>query len=195
MKYSLVITYYDPECKKIRMMADLLESIQYTCKDQEPDYELVIVKDGPSYCESVNRGLRRAKGDFIIVMNDDLLFKEKDWLPRLAVPGFVTTRFFSGFTLKERQYLIPDAALFCVPRDIFEQVGCIDERYKSGMNFEDTDYFLTMYQAGVRFQPVDIGAKHLGNETVRTYLSAKFESMREINHQLFNEKWQNIVLV
>ena len=52
MKYSIIIGYYDPEYKKTRLFTDLVVSI---AKCTEEDYELVVVKDGPSYVESHNR--------------------------------------------------------------------------------------------------------------------------------------------
>lgn len=188
MKHSLIITYYDPQCLKLRMMADLLDSIKATCS--RSDIELIIVKDAKSYTDAVNEGLARATGDYLIVMNDDITCEEDNWLERFAIPDTVTTRYLRSDIFMGKPFSIPDAAVFCIPRSVYELVGGIDPRYAKGANFEDTDYFLEMQQKGIQFMEVPVDVSHIGNVTTKLYFNDVHEALRNRNHFLFHEKWQ-----
>ena len=71
MKYSIIIPSYDPTGEKQEMFADLLSSIDSNSVGK--DYEIIIRKNGPSFTESHNDALRSSRGDYLIILNDDVI--------------------------------------------------------------------------------------------------------------------------
>ena len=146
MKYSILIPYYDPAYKKTRLVTELIKSIvQHT----EEDYELILVKDGASYVESHNIGLRNAKGDYIIVVNDDIVIQDREWLKKLtASDGIVSYELVAS---PISGVYMPSAVCFGMSRQTFDRLGLMDEAFKDGMNYEDSDYFMRARDLGIPF--------------------------------------------
>ena len=123
-----------------------LESIQ---KQTYPHIELIVIDtylENLSYCQSLNRGIKESKGDFILCLNDDVSLKEN--FAEEAIKGFEisdkigmvsgkilrmdgktldsTGLFLSIFrTAKERGYGCKDQGQFERPGYIFGVTGAV----------------------------------------------------------------------
>lgn len=184
--YSIVIGHYDPLSKKTEMFKALMDSIEEHSKNY--DYEIVIIKDGPSYCESYNAGMKAAKGDWIVVLNDDTLVGDSEWLNKLESDGIASWRVGSFHMHPEP---LPDAACFMFSRETFKKLGLIDEVYKDGINYEDTDYFLTAHKLGIPFYQRDINFTHYGYKTTGIYYTENSAADgKTLNRGIFNSRWR-----
>lgn len=186
MKASLIVTYYDPEAKKLSMLADALISLG-NCASRAYEIELVLVHNGPSYTESVNDGLSRASGDFLIVLNDDILMKDPMFLEKMCQEGCITAWQLGDFHLTEER--VPDAACFGMSREVFKRMGLLDLRYKDGINFEDTDYFFKAKSLGIPFVDAHVDMVHFGNATLNTYFDSIRWDRTYHNESIFRQKW------
>lgn len=180
---SIVITFFDPLLKKYNMLADLIRSIGEHSQGKE--VELVLVPNANSYVEAVNEGLRRARGEWIVVLNDDVVIRDPDWLIKLCVPGVISS-------WEIREPVMPSAACFCMDRNVFEKLGYMDERYKDGINYEDTDYFLTALSLQIPFHDAKVVMEHLGGRTFTSYFYTDMDAKRAINKAIFKEKWPKV---
>lgn len=188
MKYSFCIGYYDPEYTKTALITNLVRSIVRHSGDA--DYEFVIVKDGPSYVESFNRALANAKGAYLVVMNDDIEIKDSNWLQKLTQDEGISSWRLGQYHATPQPTTLPDAALYLMSRPVFEKLGLMDERYKDGLNYEDTDYFLTAIKLGIPFFDAEIDIYHKSNQTSGTYFKDRNSELIRINREKFNEKWR-----
>ena len=186
MKHSLIYLNYDPENRK-PWVGTALRSVLSTLTGD--DFELLIVKDTEGYVNAVNKGISLARGDFFHVINDDVIMMEHDWAEKLAQPGVITSwRFNEFFITKEK---LPDGALYCIPRTVFEKLGPLDDRYAKGYGCDEIDYWFTAKLNGVPMLEKQINLKHLENKTYQTYFKDLKENMTGRNHQLFCEKWRD----
>ena len=55
---------------------------QETCKEKYPDIKLIQNNENFGYCEGNNIGIRKAKGDYIIILNPDTIV-ESNWIEEL----------------------------------------------------------------------------------------------------------------
>lgn len=91
-----------------------------------------------------------------------------------------------------RWFPIPVLAMFCVAmrREVFLQVGELDERFTVGM-FEDDDYALRVRQAGLEVVCVeDVFVHHEGKAAFKKLSPAAYEEIFAANRRRFEEKWQ-----
>lgn len=187
MKASLIVTYYDPDVKKLGMLTDALFSLG-NCASRAYELELILVHNGASYTESVNGGLSRATGDYLIVLNDDILMKDPMFLEKMCKDDCITAWQLGTFHLTGDR--VPDAACFGMSRKTFEKLGLLDLRYKDGINFEDTDYFLTAKSLGIPFVDACVDMLHFGNTTLNAYFNAIKWDRTYHNESLFRQKWK-----
>jgi glycosyltransferase involved in cell wall biosynthesis len=183
---SILIPYYDPEYKKSRVFT---RTIQGVCLNSRGEYEIILVKDGPSYVESHNRALSAAHGDYLVVLNDDIEIQDPDWLEKLTADRDAISSWRLGAYHMHPQDL-PDAACFGMSRETFEKLGLMDEIYKDGMNYEDTDYFLRAKELGIPFRNADIKLHHYGYETAKNYSTEQATApLKELNRGIFCKRW------
>jgi glycosyltransferase involved in cell wall biosynthesis len=185
MKYSILVPSYDPEGKNIQTVSRLLESIDRCSKGK--DYELIVRKNGKSYVESHNDALRTSRGDYIIILNDDTLIQDEEWLEKLTDDNKIIS--WRGGVFGARKEPTWDFACWSMSRKTFENVGYFDERFKNGVNFEDNDYAYRAREVGVEYEIRPINMIHYGGLTLNTYYKDA-HLQREENHTKFNEKWQ-----
>ena len=112
------------------------------------------------YTKAINAGIKVAKGDKIILLNNDTVITGGDWVKRLCDP----LKDNVGVTGTIRQWS-PDAErnfiiFFCcaIRRVMFDKIGLLDETFSPGYG-EDVDFCIKVTQKGFRCIPV---AKHLG---------------------------------
>lgn len=184
MKYSILIPSYDPDARNTKQFMELLESIEKHSAGK--DYEIIIRKNGPSYCQSHNDALMTSQGDYIIILNDDVKIKDPEWLEKL-------TDDYSIISWKEGVFGHTgepcwDFACWGMSRKIFNKIGYFDERFKDGIGFEDNDYHYRAKELGIPFEARDIDIIHYGGGALNTYFGGH-NIQRERNHSLFMQKW------
>ena len=84
------------------------------------------------------------------------------------------------------------APLFCalVPRQVWDQVGTLDEGFQIGM-FEDDDFSHRVHQAGFRIVAAeDCFVHHFGQGSFRKLDSIEYNEIFEKNRRRFEEKWK-----
>lgn len=149
MKTSLIIPAYHPTKE--------LEAMTLACIDSIVDVpdEIIVQLDevGEGYSKTTNKALRLAKGDILIVGNNDLTFPEK-WIAELLKPlnnGYdIATCWTSDQKDIEVKQKIEGGAkfgsLFAMTREVYETLGGFDEQFKG--YFSDTDYRRRALDAG-----------------------------------------------
>lgn len=188
MKYSICIPSYDPEHKKHDMFMQLIESVEKHSVGR--DYEIIIRKNGPSYVESHNQALYSASGDYLIVLNDDVVINDDQWLEKFtSMPGIVSWK-WADF----RGIMFPEFTAWSMSRYVYNQLGPMDDKYKHGMNFEDVDYAFTAYTKNIPWYTVDIKLTHFVSGTFNTYYKEQ-ERLVNINREIFENKWNDQYLL
>ena len=144
------------------------------------DELLIIVNDGIGYGPAVNRGLRLAHGDFLLIANNDTAVLAGD-VSDLCDPEAVTVPKIDGQVDR-----LP-RAFFCLPRWVYEEVGGFDERFHMGY-FEDDDLIKRLEVHGVPVRPVDsVHVSHLGGTTMRQIES--YDHIFNENMKRYKKKW------
>jgi GT2 family glycosyltransferase len=171
---SAVITNYNPDEP---LLVDCFKSLQGKVD------ETIIISSKKSWLgEKINQGMRMAKGDYILILNDDAVYQSGD-LSDLCVKSAITCPKINGNQIPFH------AHVFCVPREIFEVTGGYDETYEQAY-YDDNDFWANVESKGFRRQPIDsVDFSHppQGGNTLH-----KIDNMnvwRETNRRKFNEKW------
>lgn len=169
-KISVIIPIY--------ILNEELSNITDTCltsflRTTPSDVELIVVDDGSpleyktdignfiklssnsGYTVAVNTGFKAAKGQILIVGNNDLVFPE-NWLTELIFPLNVGFDVASCWTsdqrdIRQEQIIKQDekfGALFAMNRQIYDSIGGFDEQFRG--YFSDTDYRKRMIDAGFK---------------------------------------------
>lgn len=121
-------------------VADCLEKCIESFNNQYD--ELIVVDDTDiSLAKKINKGLRLATGDFLIVSNDDVL-ADQGTLRDLCVDDRVLSPKVNGGVFK-----VFHAHMFCLPRKVYGQVGGYDESY-DGAYWIDSEYWYRLIQTG-----------------------------------------------
>ena len=110
------------------------------------DEIIVVVNDGTGFAKAVNQGLKLAKGDYLMVVNNDIEWGEGR-LESLCIDGTVTSPKVNG---GEQPFW---GCFFCIPRSVYSIVGGLSEEYGIGY-YEDDDYIKRLGQASVPMQCV-----------------------------------------
>lgn len=189
LKYSIIIPCYDPKMIKAEVIGKCLSSVIYHSEGYS--IEIVPVYNVLGYARAVNVGLRRATGDILIVMNDDIEVCDIDWLEKFSnFRGIVSWRKFPFHLAKID---VPDGACWAMSRIVYETLGDLDEAFNDGYGYEDSDYWFRALEAGYELSDGRIELKHAENLTYQTYWGKDKEAMTGRNHRIFMEKWQNII--
>lgn len=188
VKYSVLVTAYDPDQKLVEMTTRCLDSVQACSEGQ--DYELIVdTGPQPGLFAAYNRLFKKAKGEYLIVIPNDTIIRDKNWLQALAIPGYITSWHIGTFLLTGKTE--PDGGVTCYPRHIFDQVGLYDEKFDEGYGFGDNDWFHRATLLNIPYKEVKINITHEGNTTYQTYWPGEKQlAMYHHNEQLFKDKWQ-----
>lgn len=144
------------------------------------DELLLIWNDRMGYAKPINKGLKLAKGDYIIVMNDDLIFQAGD-LRLLCNPDAVTSPVVNG---REQGFW---GCCFCMPRWVYEKTGGLDERYTISY-FDDDDFLQTLKSLDIPMHGVpEVQLTTEGGRTLHSFPDR--QQFFEENRIKFQEKW------
>jgi len=101
---------------------------------------------------ATNEGIKLAKGDFIVVLNDDTVILGPEWLKLLQEPFADATVGVTGPQKEHDPNSNHDFLIFfCVMirRDVFARIGILDEVFNPGFG-EDTDFCIRAERAGFK---------------------------------------------
>lgn len=173
-KLSVVIPYMEIDEGKRQVLAE-------TCKSFTGADEIIIVsnwKEG--YAKPINKGLAIAKGDFLMVMNDDMQWDQGS-LKRLCDETAVTSPMVNG---KSQPFW---GCSFMIPRWVYEKVGGLWEGYEISY-FDDDDYQNTLKKAGVPMKCIEtVQVQTEGGRTLERFSNRN--EFFEKNRQTFIGRW------
>lgn len=123
----------------------------------DADEIIIIVNDGIGIAKALNRGLSLAKGDFLCVLNNDIVLHNSlnDFCDDTAV---VTGKVANQTDEKPRSFYV-------MPRWIYETVGGYDEQFETGY-FEDDDLIRRWEALDIPIKVRDIHIDHVGGGTI-----------------------------
>ena len=136
------------------------------------------------FSRAVNKGYELARGDYIIMATDDC-FLTGGSLEDLAVEGTVTSPVIDG-----RGEQAFSGVMWCVPRDIYEKYGMLDEKYSEGIFFEDEDYWMLLKTENIPHKCINTVcvAHPEGGSTLKNV--EEYTRRVNINKIYFNDKWR-----
>lgn len=168
------------------MTASCISNVLKNSSDYE--YELLpIYHKNLNYSTAVNLGLRRTTGDYIVILSNDVEVHDPKWLEKYSQNDGITS--FNHYPFYLTGEIVPDASCFGMDRVTFNKLGYLDEIFKDGYGYEDTDYWFRCKELGIPFSTVRMDIVHKENQTFKTYFSSEKEAMTEKNKQLFVKKW------
>jgi len=184
MRISIII----PTRGRSKSLKRCLASIKKYTKD----YEVVLVERKGGYNEKVNEGLKKAKGDYLIILHDDHEVTE-GWADELGEVGSFQqgengNQFihWGGFYHPYEGYLqdifhnpqYPSVP--CLSRQAFKKIGFLDEFYQEP-GYQDVDLGYQIAKAGYKIQP-------LGGKVI--HWAKRTKPLEEKNRQYLNKKWK-----
>lgn len=185
LRTSLIITAYHAD----QEMADLTIKCLASLKDR-PD-EVIVVDDcsplligldgvdtyfrretNGGFPECANSGFELARGDILILSNNDITFTD-GWLEAILKP-LLEGYDISHVNVSDQGDYIKDeiteddffGSLWAMTRKVYETLGGFDEDFKKG-TFEDKDYYLRAKRAGFKIgknHAMEVG--HIGRATM-----------------------------
>jgi FkbM family methyltransferase len=177
-----------------------------------PSFKLVWIDEPAGYPRSTNEGIKASKGDYIILLNNDIILIEQNkntWLNLLCEPlkdnqvgitGPVKFSFPCGRVQRNAM------AFWCVAfrRNLIDEIGYLDEVFSPGMG-EDGDFSIKTEIAGYKLVGVPNDALsefgkpikdvtfpifHLGNGTFADNNENK-NSVIERNTKILEERYSS----
>ncbi len=111
----------------------------------EGQYDELIVIDEKidNLAKKINKGLRSARGDFLIVANDDVELAEGKLSDLCSRDEVLSPKLNQGL---QKTF---HAHMFCLPRMVYAKVGGYYEGY-NGFYYDDSDYWMKLLKAGIQ---------------------------------------------
>lgn len=188
MKYSILVPLHDKEKRlwpmTIRCLNSIVENSRFA------DYELLI-EDGYTHkkVSYTNELWKRAKGDYLILVGNDVVIKDNLWLEKLAIPDAITSFKEHKAHFDREPYL--DFAILCIPRYLLDKIGLLDEQFADGYGYDDNDWCHRARLLNVTQRVVQINAIHEENQTYSSYFTPEQKfALQETNFKLYQKKWQ-----
>lgn len=169
MKYSIVIPTYNNCEKYLKPCIDSI--IKHSNMD---DVELIISANGctdntdkyinylasavphfdaiwdpapAGFAVATNRGIKKAKGDKIVLLNNDTVILGDNWLEKLDNGGDISSVWTQYSPITRRRF----AVFFCVMIDprVFQAIGFLNEDYSTG-GCEDIEFCYKAEEVGFK---------------------------------------------
>jgi len=179
-RLSVVVPHWPIDEEVDQALAACVASLPTDCE------KLVVVNEGTGFARNVNLGLRLAAGEYVAVVTNDSRVVEGD-VYALCVPGTVASP-----VVLEKPGVEPGGfhgAFWVAPREVFERVGLLDERFE-GAFYEDDDYRERLRRAGVptrQIPSVRVWSRRVG--LTMSKLPDKGQGWLRENERRFREKW------
>lgn len=177
MKLTAVITNYNPDLPEFKKCFDAIVG--------QVDETIVVSSKGNSLSHKINKGLKMASGDYVLILNDDAIYESGN-VENLCVPGNITCPGLNGRHAREQQF---HAHAFCVPKYIYEETGGYDEEYEQAY-YDDWDFWRNVEHKGFGKQIVDtVNFIHPPHGATTLGTLADINEIRERNRLRYYEKW------
>lgn len=146
---------------------------------------LALVTDSKTplgFADSWNRVARLATGDYILFVGDNCVLDKGD-LKDLCIENTVSSPVLNFQTQNFW------GSVFCMPRNVYEQVGLYDMRYNEGSNYEDDDLRNRIEKIGYKFRCVVTVqfSKPSGGRTIDANPDKELKKRR--NAEIYREIW------
>lgn len=174
-------------------------------QEKWPDVLFVPVDRDPFvYAKAINRCVRLTWPHDTLVLGDDMIMQTPGWLIAVervfaAWPeGYGTINLRSD---KERplgpldvqeSLTAQGGGITLTPRAVWDRIGPWDERYDGGYGYEDMDYCVQLWHAGLKVGTTGAASlKHAGAATWQRVLGSYGAVIRRclVNYDLFYAKW------
>lgn len=144
--------------------------------------EIIVVDNWMAgYAVPINFGLSEAKGDYLLVCNDDLIW-DSGSVKRLCQPDTVTSPKVNGVSQPFW------GCAHMIPRTVYEKIGGLSEDYRISY-FDDDDFEATLMGAGIPYHCVDtVSVQHPDGGRTLNRIPDRNEWFEE-NRQKFVDKW------
>jgi FkbM family methyltransferase len=116
-------------------------------------FKLLWFKEPLGFTKAANAGLKEAKGDYVILLNNDVLLMDNTWLEKLIEPFEKDLKV--GLVGPEKRYHEMAGGdfitFFCaaIRRELFDKIGYLDEIFSPG-TCEDVDFSRKAVGAGYK---------------------------------------------
>lgn len=148
------------------------------------DELIIVVNEGWGYAKAVNQGIKAARGDYIVVANNDTRVINSCLLWAMCIPDTVMV----PIILPEPRDYKP-RCFFCLPATVIKKVGLYDERFEGGY-FEDDDYIRRLEWADVPIKlATSVFVEHLDGGGLTMKHIGEQEHF-DANQARFKEKWE-----
>jgi GT2 family glycosyltransferase len=154
-----------------------------------------------------NKNISESTGDFILILNDDLGFRDFKWLEdglnkivknrNIALvgasnnPKSITKNFGNGehsVTELSSSILYCEASILLASKSILDKIGLFDEDFNWAM-FEDSDLSFRVQKNGYKIGWIEIPHEHYRSTSVNSIPSQTKASIIETNRAKFFAKW------
>lgn len=172
---SIIIPFYPVDEEKYTILQRCLKSL--------PQVEKIVVwnrKEGMA--KAINEGVKCATGDYFLIMNDDVFLKSGS-IDDLCIPNTVTSPTFNG-----KEYPNIWGSCFCVPKNVWELVGGMDEQYTISY-FDDDDLIETLkkHSISMKSEPLVVFDHPRPGRTLESM--SERNDFFESNKKKFINKW------
>ena len=149
-----------------------------------------------------NQALRLARGEFFVVLNNDIFIHEKGWLEKLkkcfldnlklALVGFagnhtcLTDDGTGSIDPQKLEYV--EASCLMIPRMLALRYGLFSREYELAY-YEDTDLSLRYRQIGFDIELVPCVHDHVNNATAFNIDQGLLKRAKETNKKTFLKRW------
>ncbi len=183
---SIVLADYDPQNKLVPMRDECKARIKKFSKGFECE---LLLADEKGVNKSINSTINKLSGEWIILMGNDVMINDPEWINKLCVPKQITGWKWTTFNLTQTPEL--EFSLVGFSREVWNKVGDFDEFYDGGYGYDDNDWLYRARQIGIKQEIADhLDVNHLENMTHKTYRNiSEFGIMNERNRSYFIEKW------
>lgn len=183
--HSIIFLEYDPQGINRTITHESLASIVQNSTAY--DYELIHVKNVKGFVTAVNEGLARAKGEWLVVVANDVVIDDPEWLTKLSVDNVIASWQLTPFFITKE--MRADFACWCISRKVYETIGPMSTEYANGYGYDDDDYIFTAKQHGILSYDAKVSLKHLESMTYNTIFKEEKRKMTVLNESIFRSKW------
>lgn len=149
------------------------------------DEKIIVVNKGMGFGPASNLGVSLAKGDFIAIINNDIICD--DWpMHVLTEPNAVT------FPIVNNQIQEFSGAFLVFPRWIIDELGgqVYDERFQIGY-WEDVDLWTRLKELNIPFFQKPFHVSHPEPGMTMKFMPSDTDF---VNRQIYLEKWGSLPL-
>lgn len=162
--------------------------------------KLINLKENKSFSNSMNNGIRHAKGDYICVIGNDVFPDDPEWLDKLLVLAEKTKAFITSpvndmsnlpmYKLEKKEdYYEADmfpAVCWLMSRECLDKVGLFDEQFEVG-TYEDDDYCKRVHEVGGKIVLSPVSVRHLLSQTLKLFDVGKVMADNRVKYE---NKWK-----